>query len=319
MSNSPNPRGSHIVSRSPPPSASSAEKIRSKFLRKIGIESTPLNMPMKRSVSSAFSSGSISVLCRNAAVGECILRLEPLKIGLESDDDESSVDSFADSTDACALSCCLDAHGDIYHNKPKSVLPSSSAHDINVSVEGSSGRSLPSLVGSVASTISGCSTSPNKKARYLSNRPRKKRKSVSIYKSVSVVPIPSRNEYSDRVRERIWTTGAEIHANAARNTLEFCSENWQWSKALEDEHMFVHQANGERIHPIHVHNAMAHIRACERDPGNEEEIQFNLSLISCLLPPVAVVSTTCMADNEDIPSSNQQPIVGPTSSSTAAA
>jgi len=133
------------------------------------------------------------------------------------------------------------------------------------------------------------------------------------------VPIPSRNEYSDRVRERIWTTGAEIHANAARNTLEFCSENWQWSKALEDEHMFVHQANGERIHPIHVHNAMAHIRACERDPGNEEEIQFNLSLISCLLPTVAVVSTTCMADNEDIPSSNQQPIVGPTSSSTAAA
>lgn len=310
------------MSRSPPASGSSAAEIRSKFLHKIGIEAS--SSPMKRSLCHAPPSGSISVPCTNAALGGCILRLEPLKIGLESDD-ESSVESFAESFDTCAENCCLDAHGDYFHKKPKSALSSSLVHndDVDVSIGDSSGHSLPSLVGSDASMMSGCSLTPQswynstyKKARHLNSRSRKKRKCVSIHESVSVVPIPSRDEYSDRDREQIWASGAEIHANAARNTLEFCSESWQWSKALEDEHMFIHQGNGERVHPIHVHNAMAHIRACEKDPGNEEEIQFNLSLISCLLPPVDAVTTM---RGKEIPSSKQQPLVGPNSSSSSAA
>jgi len=266
----------------------------------------------------------------SGTVGECILRLEPLKIALESDD-ESSVDSYDDSSGAYDMNYNLNAqdsfHQGYYHKKPhsaKSALPTSSRQDANVSIEESSGHSLPSLVGSDASSVSGCfsnqlscSVSTNKKARYHNGRPRNKKKSVSINKSVSVVSIPSRGEYSDRLRERIWASGAEIQANAARNTLEFCSENWEVANVLEDEHMFVHQANGERVHPIHVHNAMAHIRACEEDPVNEEEIQLNLSLISCLLPPVAVVN---VAGTKERASSEQQPLlVGPASSFSAAA
>ena len=325
---------SNIVSRSPPASGSSAEQIRSKFLRRIGIDSPPPDKPIKRSLShsstSSRSDGSMAVP-RSCTVGECILRLEPLKIALESDDD-SSVDSFDDSSSACEMKDDLNTQDSFqqgyYHKKPhcaKSALPTSSRQDVNVSFEESSGHSLPSLVGSDTSSVSGCfsnqlscSASSNKKARYLNDRPRNKKKSVSINKSVSVVSIPSRGEYSDRLRERIWATGAEIQANAARNTLEFCSENWDLANVLEDEHMFVHQANGERVHPIHVHNAMAHIRACEEDPVNEEEIQLNLSLISCLLPPVAVVNVN-VAGTKERASSEQQPLVGHTSSFSAAA
>lgn len=325
---------SNIVSRSSAASGSSAEQIRSKFLRRIGIDSSPPDKPIKRSLShsstSSRSDGSMAVP-RSCTVGECILRLEPLKIALESDDD-SSVDSFDDSSSACEMKDDLNTQDSFqqgyYHKKPhcaESALPTSSRQDVNVSIEESSGHSLPSLVGSDTSSVSGCfsnrlscSASSNKKARYLNGRPRNKKKSVSINKSVSVVSIPSRGEYSDRLRERIWATGAEIQASAARNTLEFCSENWDLANVLEDEHMFVHQANGERVHPIHVHNAMAHIRACEEDPVNEEEIQLNLRLISCLLPPVAAVNVHVGGTKEKA-SSEKQPLVGHASSFSAAA
>jgi hypothetical protein len=105
-----------------------------------------------------------------------------------------------------------------------------------------------------------------------------------------VVSIPSRFEYSQRIRERIWTTASEIHANAARNAIEFCSENWKWENALEDHQMFIHQGNGERVHPIHVHNAISLIDSFQGDPRKSEEIHFNLSLIAALVPPSSVKS-----------------------------
>lgn len=54
--------------------------------------------------------------------------------------------------------------------------------------------------------------------------PRHKR--IGFNEAVVVVPIPMRQEYSNRVRQRLWSSAAEIHENAARNTLEFAAEGY---------------------------------------------------------------------------------------------
>jgi hypothetical protein len=51
-----------------------------------------------------------------------------------------------------------------------------------------------------------------------------KNKRLGFNETVEVVPIPMRNEYSNRVRTRLWSNAVEIHENAARNTIEFAAE-----------------------------------------------------------------------------------------------
>lgn len=55
-------------------------------------------------------------------------------------------------------------------------------------------------------------------------RQRGTKKSLSFDETVEVVPIPMRNEYSNRVRARLWSNAMEIQENAARNSLEFAHE-----------------------------------------------------------------------------------------------
>jgi len=306
-------------------STSSADRIRSKFLHKIGIDS-PHHLTIKTSLSNAsISSWNRELLpggsVPGSSVGDCILRLEPLKIGLESDDDDddSSVGSCDEESSDHTIHGTSESIANesmrigYFHKKPHGLLAnesSSSDHSVH---------SLPNLIGSDDSTVSGSvdsnasgsvvstmsgsvptslssSISPNKKARFCRDAPRRKKKSVSIHKSVSVVTIPSRLEYSSRIRERIWSSSIEIQANAARNTIEFCSESWDWKKVLEDEQMFIHQANGQLIHPIHVHNALACVQASTEE--NQEEARLNLNLISFLVPnrPRAVTTPAATSD-----------------------
>jgi len=77
------------------------------------------------------------------------------------------------------------------------------------------------------------------------------RKSLGFNETVQVVPIPMRNEYSNRVRQRLWSNAEEIHENATRNTVEFASEGWDWRSVIEDDGMYVCVATGELIHPCH--------------------------------------------------------------------
>ena len=79
----------------------------------------------------------------------------------------------------------------------------------------------------------------------------KSAKRLTFQEQVKVVPIPRRDEYSDRVKERLWTSTQEIHLNAQRNTLEYQSEGWDWRTALEDENMYTCAETGELIHPVH--------------------------------------------------------------------
>ena len=74
-------------------------------------------------------------------------------------------------------------------------------------------------------------------------------RSVSFDTAVRVHPIPLRSQYSNRIRNSLWTPVSELQENAARNCVEFAAENWDWRQAAEDDDMVVY--HGEKIHPIH--------------------------------------------------------------------
>lgn len=101
-----------------------------------------------------------------------------------------------------------------------------------------------------------------------SSSKKKSRRRVSINSDVEVKPIPERSEYSPEVRSKLWTAGAELMQNAARNTIEFHAEGWNWRSVTEDEDMLRHTITRELIHPVHLHNAMELAKQQEETANN---------------------------------------------------
>ncbi len=77
---------------------------------------------------------------------------------------------------------------------------------------------------------------------------------------VSVVLVPSRHEFSERIRSRIWMNRYELAELQERNVLEFTAEGWNWESVVEDDQMFLDSVSGEMVHPIHVQMLQQHER-----------------------------------------------------------
>jgi len=80
---------------------------------------------------------------------------------------------------------------------------------------------------------------------------KKKTTRIAFDDAVSVIPIPMRNEYSERIKSRIWSNRYELQENAQRNAMEFAAEGWNWRNVTEDEGMYICSASGELVHPVH--------------------------------------------------------------------
>ncbi|KAL3765729.1 hypothetical protein ACHAWU_009697 [Discostella pseudostelligera] len=129
------------------------------------------------------------------------------------------------------ITAILSSHQPLHEEAAKEASKS------NASMDSSSGTSSTSLV-----TL-GWPTPTTSKT--------KTKRRVSLHHDVAVIPIPMRTEYPNR--ERIWCSASELYQNAARNTIEFASEGFNWRNVAADEQM-VQMPSGERIHPIHFMN-----------------------------------------------------------------
>jgi hypothetical protein len=72
---------------------------------------------------------------------------------------------------------------------------------------------------------------------------------VCFESSVKIHPIPSRSDYSERVRSSLWQHPAEFQANLRRNMFEIQAENWDWRQATEEKDMVL--MRDELVHPVH--------------------------------------------------------------------
>lgn len=220
----------------------------------------------------------------SSCLGSVFPQKEPLKIGLYSDDsslsscetenDESETDDSTQSQKRCnsndvtrtSCSCdqCFVVASASPSTLPQELLSTSSKKNKEnnpcISAVPKFNRK-PDVDDLCNSGIISLKRKRHSTPRY---GRRGSKRTVSIDKSVAVIPIPSRTEYSCQVRERIWSSSEELFANAARNSVEFASEGWNWRQAVEDEEMIVHKPSGELIHPIHLHNALACIKSEEK-------------------------------------------------------
>jgi hypothetical protein len=86
---------------------------------------------------------------------------------------------------------------------------------------------------------------------------RRKTTRIMFQDEVEVMQIPTRFEYSDRIKSRIWSNRHELQENAERNALEFAAEGWDWRTVTEDEGMYICSVSGELVHPIHLQHIVA--------------------------------------------------------------
>ena len=67
-------------------------------------------------------------------------------------------------------------------------------------------------------------SSSSSSATSSSNKSKPKR-CITFDESVKVVPIPTRHEYSDRIRSRLWSNAIELYENAGRSCKVYYAPN----------------------------------------------------------------------------------------------
>ena len=61
------------------------------------------------------------------------------------------------------------------------------------------------------------------------------KKGVRFNDMVEVRYVPLHSDYSQRVRQKYWNSAQELWDMAARNSLEFASEGYDYKQAVEEE------------------------------------------------------------------------------------
>eukprot|EP00569_Conticribra_weissflogii_P004342 CAMPEP_0171342272 /NCGR_PEP_ID=MMETSP0878-20121228/13879_1 /TAXON_ID=67004 /ORGANISM="Thalassiosira weissflogii, Strain CCMP1336" /LENGTH=333 /DNA_ID=CAMNT_0011844897 /DNA_START=309 /DNA_END=1310 /DNA_ORIENTATION=- len=147
---------------------------------------------------------------------------------------------------------------------PATIGTSDAPEDIAIAIEvpsavaisqasESSSLSAPSL-GNLTLVSQESSTPHASRRNSTEKKTKTSKRRVVLSNNVAVIPIPMRTEYPDAIRPLIWSSAVELYENAARNSIEFAAEGWNWRTVTDDEYM-VPSASGERIHPIHFINA----------------------------------------------------------------
>jgi len=96
---------------------------------------------------------------------------------------------------------------------------------------------------------------------------KEKRRSVNFQETVTVVPIPTKNEYSDRIKAKLWMDRATMCETIDRNLLEYASEKRDWRNVCQEEEMYLCGATRDLIHPVHLETGRYHFSTggrCER-------------------------------------------------------
>jgi hypothetical protein len=76
-------------------------------------------------------------------------------------------------------------------------------------------------------------------------------RNLTFDEEVSVVHIPRREQYSNRIQQHLWHSPEILHANVMRNTIEYSADGWKWQDVREEEDHVVCCESGELIHPVH--------------------------------------------------------------------
>lgn len=188
---------------------SSGEKVREKFLNMIGIEAKlpPAGLPA----------------CNRAA----ILALNKTRNNVDDDNDDDHPMTTEQAIDPSAsitwvnprtqnVVCFTES---LKYDRDADRMFSSKRRKLSAELNPSSS---PSRLSS-SSESSGSSSSRSSDSQSMDRKPKK---TLTFGDSVKVVPIPMRNEYSNRVRSRLWSNATEIYENAARNAYEFAAEGY---------------------------------------------------------------------------------------------
>jgi hypothetical protein len=99
---------------------------------------------------------------------------------------------------------------------------------------------------------------------------------VKFNETVSIIEIPSRYQYSDRIKKVIWSDRYELSENAERNIFEFAHEGYDWRNVVMDDEMYIDSVSGALIHPCHFMDSIANNNGDENEDSksNENELGF---------------------------------------------
>ena len=75
---------------------------------------------------------------------------------------------------------------------------------------------------------------------------------VRFDSTVTVLSIPNRYSYSDRMRRYLWNAPDHMKREVIRNTVEYTADGWDWQAALEEKDHFFNPTTQEYIHPVHL-------------------------------------------------------------------